>query len=227
MGRRYLLLSSRCFCRLKKIFRLCSCRFDSFGMLVLLLVKGWACSATHPSRATKPKIRILGIVVRKGCVALHYSVHFFFTIYLCHATIIIEGEGVSARSPICVSAPTARENEGIASTPASPLKLSDCSNCFACAMEVPQLSRRFPTYRFGISFPPSPYHAHIRSYMVEWEETAPYTHLALSSVPHFLERLGQTHKRCGNRTDLAPIPSPSIMIVARKRKIVKKVDGVV
>ena len=32
-------LSSRCFCRLKEFFRLCNCRFDSFGMLVLLLVK--------------------------------------------------------------------------------------------------------------------------------------------------------------------------------------------
>ena len=39
MGRRYLPLSSRCFCRLIKFFRLRSCRFDSFGMLVLLLVK--------------------------------------------------------------------------------------------------------------------------------------------------------------------------------------------
>ena len=29
------------------------------------------CSATHPSRTTKPKIRILGIVVRERCVALH------------------------------------------------------------------------------------------------------------------------------------------------------------
>ena len=37
----------------------------------------------------------------------------------------------------------------IASTPASPLELSDCSNCFACATEVPQLSRRFPTDHFG------------------------------------------------------------------------------
>ena len=42
----------------------------------------------------------------------------------------------------------------IASIPASPLELSDCSNCFACATEVPQLSRRFPTDRFGSSFPP-------------------------------------------------------------------------
>ena len=47
----------------------------------------------------------------------------------------------------------------IASTPASPLELFDCSNCFACAMEVPQRSRRFPTDRFGSLFPPSPYHA--------------------------------------------------------------------
>ena len=49
----------------------------------------------------------------------------------------------------------------IASTPASPLELSDCSNCFACATEVPQLSRRFPTHRFGSSFPPRQrsYHA--------------------------------------------------------------------
>ena len=30
---------------------------------------------------------------------------------------------------------------------------------FACATEVPQLSRRFLTDRFGCSFPPSPYHA--------------------------------------------------------------------
>ena len=35
------------------------------------------CSATHSFRTTKPKIRILGIVLRNGCVALHYSVHFF------------------------------------------------------------------------------------------------------------------------------------------------------
>ena len=48
-------------------------------------------------RTTKPKIQILGIVVRKGCVALHYSVH-FFTIFLFHATIVIEGEGIGARS---------------------------------------------------------------------------------------------------------------------------------
>ena len=41
-------------------------------------------------------------------------------------------------------------------------------------------------------------------------------------IPRFLERVGQTHIRCGNRTDLAPIPSPSITIVARKRKFVKK-----
>ena len=47
----------------------------------------------------------------------------------------------------------------IASTPASPLELSDCSNCFACATEVPQLSRRFPPDRFGSSFPPSPDYA--------------------------------------------------------------------
>ena len=39
------------------------------------------CSATHPSRTTKPKIRILGIVVREGCVALHYSFHFFLRIF--------------------------------------------------------------------------------------------------------------------------------------------------
>ena len=32
-------LSSRCFRRLKEFFRLCKCRFDCFGMLVLLLVK--------------------------------------------------------------------------------------------------------------------------------------------------------------------------------------------
>ena len=44
----------------------------------------------------------------------------------------------------------------------------------------------------------------------------------LPLVPHYLERVGQTHKRCGNRTDLAPTPSPSITIVARKRKFVKK-----
>ena len=42
------------------------------------------CSATHPFRTTKPKIRILGIVVRKGCVALHYSVHFFYGFSLSH-----------------------------------------------------------------------------------------------------------------------------------------------
>ena len=30
---------------------------------------------------------------------------------------------------------------------------------YACATEVPQLSRRFPTDRFGSSFLPSPYHA--------------------------------------------------------------------
>ena len=35
----YLPLSSRCFCRLKEFFRPCNCRFDSFGMQVLLLVK--------------------------------------------------------------------------------------------------------------------------------------------------------------------------------------------
>ena len=39
------------------------------------------CSATHPSRTAKPKIRILGIVVREGCVALHYSVHFFLRFF--------------------------------------------------------------------------------------------------------------------------------------------------
>ena len=39
------------------------------------------CSATHPPRTTKPKIRILGIVVREGCAALHYSVHFFLRIF--------------------------------------------------------------------------------------------------------------------------------------------------
>ena len=55
------------------------------------------CSATHPSRSTKPKIRILGVVVREGCVVLHYSVH-FFTIFLFHPTIVIEGEGIGARS---------------------------------------------------------------------------------------------------------------------------------
>ena len=56
------------------------------------------CSATQPFRTTKPKIRILGIVVREGCVALHYSVHFFFTNFLFRATIVIEGEGIGARS---------------------------------------------------------------------------------------------------------------------------------
>ena len=40
-------------------------------------------------------------------------------------------------------------------------------------------------------------------------------------IPHFLERVGQTQKQCGNRTDLAPIPSLSIIIVTKKRKIVK------
>ena len=42
----------------------------------------------------------------------------------------------------------------IVSTPASPLELSDSSNCFACATEVPQLSRILPTDRFRSSFHP-------------------------------------------------------------------------
>ena len=36
-------------------------------------------------------------VVRKGCVALHYSVH-NFTAFLFRATIVIEGEGIGTRS---------------------------------------------------------------------------------------------------------------------------------
>ena len=56
------------------------------------------CSATHPSRSTKPKIRILGVVVREGCVALHYSVDFFLRFFLFHVTIVIEGDGIGARS---------------------------------------------------------------------------------------------------------------------------------
>ena len=36
-------------------------------------------------------------VVWEGCVALHYSVH-FFTTFLFYATIVIEGEGIGARS---------------------------------------------------------------------------------------------------------------------------------
>ena len=121
------------------------------------------CSATHPTR-TKPKIRILGIVVRVGCVALHYSVH-FFTIFLFHATIVIEGrvsvQDLYGSHTIFVSAGPARENEG--------LKL-----------------RAMCMYAAGSPFQPY-----------------------------------KTQKRCGNRTDLAVIPSPSITIVAWKRKIVK------
>ena len=50
------------------------CRYTC---MVINSSSGRSCSATHPFRTTKPKIRILGIVVREGCVALHYSVHFF------------------------------------------------------------------------------------------------------------------------------------------------------
>ena len=61
--------------------------------------------------------------------------------------------------------------------------------------------------------------------MVEWEnQRYPYT-WPWVRIPHFLERVGQSHRRCGNRTDLAPIPSPSITIVARKRKFEKKNVG--
>ena len=42
----------------------------------------------------------------------------------------------------------------IASTSASPLELSDCSNCFACATEVPQLSRDFPRIALVARFHP-------------------------------------------------------------------------
>ena len=44
----------------------------------------------------RPRLLLIS-VVREGCVALRYSVH-FFTIFLFHATIIIEGEGIGARS---------------------------------------------------------------------------------------------------------------------------------
>ena len=40
--------------------------FHSMGRIVSY------CSATHPSRTTIPRIRIFGIVVREGCVALQY-----------------------------------------------------------------------------------------------------------------------------------------------------------
>ena len=46
-------------------------------------------SAMHPSRSTKSKIRILGIVERERRIALHYSVH-FFAIFLRFVTIMIE-----------------------------------------------------------------------------------------------------------------------------------------
>ena len=75
------------------------------------------CSATHPSRTTKPKIRILGIVVRKGCVALHYSVHFFFYEFSLSRNDRNRGGGYRCKictvpTPFCVSARPARENEG-------------------------------------------------------------------------------------------------------------------
>ena len=64
---------------------------------------------------------------------------------------------------------------------------------------------------------------HIRSYMVELEETAPYIHMALSSNPSF-SRAGRADTKNGVGTVQIShrYPPPEIILVAQKRKIVKK-----
>ena len=94
----------------------------------------------------------------------HYSVYFFFKIFLFYATIIIEGEGIGARS---VRFP---------------------HRFYVC----PTRSRKWGiwtqghVYVWSCLFPLN----HTRSYMVQWEETASYVHMALSSNPSF-SRAGQ------------------------------------
>ena len=125
----------------------------------------------------------------------------FFTIFLFHATIVIEGEGIGARYVwfphlFFVSARLAQENDVFE------LRAMCMLMCTPIPLAI-QLNHR-------------------RSYIGGWEnQRYPYT-WPWVRIHHFLERVGQTHKRCGNRTDLAPIPSPSITIVARKRKTVNK-----
>ena len=129
------------------------------------------CSATHPSRTTKPKIRILGVVVREGCVALHYSVDFFLRFFLFHVTIVIEGDGIGARSV------------------RFPHRYCVC----------PTRSRKIGIRTQG------------HAYVCRWLSRI---HMVLSSYPSFSRAGRQTHKIGGNRIDLAPLPSPSITIVA-------------
>ena len=120
-----------------------------------------------------------------------------FTIFLFHATIVIEGEGIGSRS----------------------VRVPHRFVCLPDPLEKRRDSKSGPCVWIPLVLPRN----HIRSYVVE---RYPYT-WPWVRIPPFLERVEQTLKRCGNRTDLAPIPSPSITIVAWKRKFLKKVDGVV
>ena len=141
--------------------------------MVYIAKFGRYCSATHPSRTTKPKIRILGNAVREECVALHYSVHFFFLrIFSSHN----RGGGYQ---------------------------------CKICTVPTPFL--RLPDN------------------VVEWEETAPYTHIALSSNPSFsradradTKTVWELYRSC---TDTLPLDYDRCVKEKIRKK--KKVDGVV
>ena len=107
------------------------------------------CSATHPSRTTKPKIRILGIVVREGCVALHYSVHFFHEFSLSRNE---RNRGGGYRCKIC--------------TVPSPFV------CLPDPLEKMRDLNSGPCVWIPLVLPPN----NIRLYLVEWEnQRNPYT----------------------------------------------------
>ena len=133
-------------------------------------------------------IRLKFPVVRKGCVALHYSVHFFFffDLSLSRNDRYLGGgyrrKICTVPTPFVVTARPARGNYGFELR----------AMCMIVCTRIPLALPLYPAvsvYTFRYTWP-------------------------LVQTHHFLERVGQTNKRCGNRTDLAPIPSPSITIVA-------------
>ena len=102
-------------------------------------------SSSMPSHTTvlEPQDSyMLTSVVRKGCVALHYSVHFFFTNFLFHATIVIEGEGIGARS----------------------VRFPHRFLCLPDQLEKTKDSNSGPCVWIPLALPLN----HVRSYMVEW-----------------------------------------------------------
>ena len=130
---------------------------------------------------------------------------FFFTAFLFRATIVIEGEGIGARS--------VRFPHHFLCLP-DPLEKMMVSNSGPCVSECVHRYQGSTTLPYEISY----------GRVVEpWYRcTHSDTHGPEFETIIFSSGSGRHKKWCGNRTDLAPIPSPSITIVARKRKAVKK-----